>query len=37
MRQFIAFIFLTLLTVSAAVAQTNEADSFHGAEATKAR
>ncbi len=37
MRQFITLLSLTLLTVSAAVAQTNDAGAYHGAEATKAR
>ncbi len=37
MRQFISLLFLTLLTVSAAVAQTPDASAYHGAEATKTR
>lgn len=37
MRQFITFLSLTLLTVSAAVAQTGSGSTFHGAEATKSR
>lgn len=37
MRQFISFLSLTLLTVSAAVAQTTDASAYHGAEATKSR
>lgn len=37
MRQFISLLFLTLLTVSAAVAQSTDASAYHGAEATKAR
>ena len=35
MRQFITFLSLTLLTVSAAVAQTADASAYHGADATK--
>ncbi|MBC7570768.1 MAG: DsrE family protein [Spirosoma sp.] len=37
MRQFISLLFLTLLTVSAAVAQSTDASAYHGADATKAR